>query len=90
MLWNFALVSFWIIALLRRNFVYAGNVMRNKTTSGDFKMSLFRKNKKIEGEIGYFGLQEWWLSELTKEERNVILSVYSPLGIGEDSLIWNK
>lgn len=50
-------------------------------------MSLFRKNKKIEGEIGYFGLQEWWLSELTKEERNVILSVYNPLGIGEDSLI---
>ena len=53
-------------------------------------MSLFRKNKKIEGEIGYFGLQEWWLSELTKEERNVILSVYNPLGIGEDSLIKGK
>lgn len=53
-------------------------------------MSLFRKNNKIEGEIGYFGLQEWWLSELTKEERNVILSVYNPLGIGEDSLIKGK
>jgi len=53
-------------------------------------MSLFRKNKKIEGEIGYFGLQEWWLSDLTKEEQNVILSVYNPLGIGEDSLIKGK
>ena len=53
-------------------------------------MSLFRKNNKIEGEIGYFGLQEWWLSELTKEERSVILSVYNPLGIGEDSLIKGK
>jgi len=53
-------------------------------------MSLFRKNKKIEGEIGYFGLQEWWLSDLTKEEQNVILSVYNPLGIGEDSLKKNR
>jgi hypothetical protein len=53
-------------------------------------MSLFRKNKKIEGEIGYYGLQEWWLSDLTKEEQNVILSVYNPLGIGEDSLIKGK
>ena len=53
-------------------------------------MSLFRKNKKIEGEIGYFGLQEWWVSDLTKEEQNVILSVYNPLGIGEDSLIKGK
>lgn len=53
-------------------------------------MSLFRKNKKIEGEIGYFGLQEWWLSDLTKEEQHVILSVYNPLGIGKDSLIKGK
>jgi len=53
-------------------------------------MSLFRKNKKIEGEIGYFDLQEWWLSDLTKEEQNAILSVYNPLGIGKDSLIKGK
>ena len=53
-------------------------------------MGIFRKNEKIEGEIGYFNLQEWWLDDLTKEEKNVILSIYKPLGAGEGSLIKGK
>lgn len=40
---------------------------------------------KIEGEIEYFGLQEWWLNEFTNEEQNVILSIYKPLIFGEMS-----
>jgi len=45
---------------------------------------------EIEGEIGYFGLQEWWQSALTQEERNTILSIYKPLGFGENALINGK
>jgi hypothetical protein len=44
----------------------------------------------IEGEIAYFGLQDWWLNELTVDEQNTILSVYKPRGGGENSLIKGK
>jgi len=53
-------------------------------------MSLFRKDNNIEGLIGYFGLQEWWLIDLTKEEQNIILSLYKPLGLGDNSLVKGK
>jgi hypothetical protein len=43
---------------------------------------------KIEGEIANFGLQEWWLNELTTDEQNTILPVFQPpIGFGENSLI---
>jgi len=45
---------------------------------------------KIEGEIGYFNLQTWWLNNLSKEEQNVILSIYKPLSTGDLSLIKGK
>jgi len=41
---------------------------------------------EISGEIGYFGLQDWWLNDLTTEEQNIILSIYKPMGLGENAL----
>lgn len=35
---------------------------------------------EIKGDIGFFGLQDWWLSEFTKEERDRIEEVYQPMG----------
>ncbi len=48
---------------------------------------LFNKKNKVSGEIGYFGLSEWWLSEFTNEERNYILKKFQPLGSDENSLV---
>jgi len=45
---------------------------------------------KIEGEIEYFGLQDWWLNDFTNEEQNIILSIYQPMGLGENRLIKGK
>jgi DNA-directed RNA polymerase subunit RPC12/RpoP len=45
---------------------------------------------KIGGEIAYFGLQDWWFNELTKEERDTILSIYQPFGFSKNSLIEGK
>lgn len=33
----------------------------------------FKKKPKINGAIAYFNLQDWWLNELTENERNLIL-----------------
>jgi tetratricopeptide (TPR) repeat protein len=41
---------------------------------------LFNKKKLIKGEIGYFGLQDWWLSTFSQEERNHIEEIFKPLG----------
>lgn len=40
---------------------------------------------KIEGNIGYFGLEKWWLSEFTEEERKHIEDTYHPFGLSPDS-----
>ena len=34
---------------------------------------LFKKKPKVNGVIAYLNLQEWWLNELTDNERNLIL-----------------
>ena len=36
-------------------------------------MGLFKGSMKIEGDIGYHGLTEWWLNELTKDERTKLV-----------------
>lgn len=36
---------------------------------------------KIEGEIGYFGLADWWLSEFDTLERTHIEQKYQPIGM---------
>lgn len=53
-------------------------------------MSIFdflKSNTEIKGEIGYFGLSKWWLSEFTQLERNHILQTFQPLGGSGESLI---
>lgn len=42
----------------------------------------FQKKPKIEGEIGYFALSDWWLETFTKEERKYIEDSYKPFRIG--------
>jgi len=37
---------------------------------------------KVEGELGYYGLAEWWLSSFTEQEREYIETRYTPMGIG--------
>lgn len=37
-------------------------------------MKLFRRKKKIKGYIAYYGLEEWWLNDFSKEERDYIVS----------------
>lgn len=41
-----------------------------------------KKDKKIGGDIGYFGLADWWLATFTEEERRYMESVYQPMGAG--------
>jgi len=42
---------------------------------------IFKRSPKIEGEIGLFHLTDWWLSEFTDEERELIEDKYHPLGV---------
>ena len=50
-------------------------------------MSLFGFGRKaIKGEIGYFGLEEWWLSVFSDDERRYISQRYQPLGSSGDTL----
>lgn len=42
--------------------------------------SLFNKSKPIEGEIGYYNLQDWWLTTFTQEERDHVEDIFRPLG----------
>jgi len=44
---------------------------------------LFKGKPQIEGEIGYFGLADWWLAAFTDAERKYIERRYRPLGSGE-------
>jgi hypothetical protein len=37
---------------------------------------------KIKGVIRYYGLVDWWIDELTKEERDKILTRFTPLTVG--------
>ena len=46
----------------------------------------FKSSTTIKGDIGYFGLSEWWLSEFSKQERSYILEIYQPLGGSGKSL----
>jgi hypothetical protein len=41
---------------------------------------------RIKGDIGYFGLADWWLSAFTDEERRYIRERYQPLGFSGDTL----
>ena len=36
--------------------------------------------ENIKGSIGYLGLTDWWLNELSHEDRGIILANYNPMG----------
>jgi hypothetical protein len=40
-----------------------------------------RLSMPIEGPIGYFGLQDWWLTTFSEQERVYIIRTFQPLGI---------
>lgn len=54
-----------------------------------FFSSLFSKSKDkkinkiptVGGDIKYFGLTDWWLNDLTDEERQIIRDTYKPFGM---------
>lgn len=46
---------------------------------------LFNRKSEIKGEIGYFKLQDWWLSTFTQEERDHIEEVFHPMGADPSS-----
>ena len=46
----------------------------------------FSGKKQIKGNIGYFGLEDWWLSAFSEEERRYIQGKFQPLGSSGDSL----
>lgn len=43
-------------------------------------LNWFKGKQKIEGQIGYFGLTEWWLSTFSDKEREYIEKAYQPMG----------
>ena len=42
--------------------------------------NIFNKKRKISGEIGYYGLEEWWLTVFNNTERDHIEEVFQPMG----------
>ena len=53
-------------------------------------MGLLSSKPKVEGEIGFFGLADWWLSTFTEQERRRIETVYQPLGGSHGDLTKGK
>lgn len=47
--------------------------------------NFFKTQKKIGGEIGYYGLEEWWINTFTDGERSHIKDVFRPLGADPNS-----
>jgi tetratricopeptide (TPR) repeat protein len=47
--------------------------------------SIFGK-KKVKGHIGYYGLEKWWFSEFSQEERERIEEKFQPIGSSNSSL----
>lgn len=45
-----------------------------------------KNNKKIKGEIGYYGLEDWWLSAFSSKDRKYIETKFQPLGSSGGSL----
>jgi hypothetical protein len=62
------------------------DVLKN-TKDTTSQLETTNTNSKIGGEIAYFGLQNWWVKDLTPQERNTILSLYQPIGLSKNSLI---
>ena len=48
---------------------------------------IFKKESSGSGYIGYYGLSNWWLNELTEDDRRVIRIIFKPIGDSSESLI---
>ena len=46
---------------------------------------MFKRSPKIEGEIGFFDLVDWWLNSFTESEREYIEQKYRPMTMGEQN-----
>lgn len=44
----------------------------------------------MDGFIGLYNLEKWWLNELTSEERKIIENQYNPIGLPEGSVSLTK
>jgi len=42
--------------------------------------SFLKRKPEIKGEIGFFGLEDWWLNDLSENERQRIQERFKPLG----------
>ncbi len=51
---------------------------------------LGKSSKRVQGSIGYFGLEDWWLTAFSDEERQHIQAVFQPLGSCGESLTIGK
>lgn len=49
---------------------------------GIFDFLKKKKDMKIQGVIGYFNLEDWWLTDLLEEDRELIQNTYQPMGGG--------
>jgi hypothetical protein len=49
-----------------------------------------KRPRRIQGYIGYFGLEDWWLSVFSDEEREHIQTTFQPLGSSGDELTKGK
>lgn len=47
------------------------------------------RHASVGGEIGFYGLEQWWFSELSEKDRQLILTTYQPMGAdgGSDVLL---
>ncbi len=52
---------------------------------GIFKRFGNKDSQIIEGQIGFYGLADWWLSEFTEEEQRYIVERFRPMGTGADN-----
>lgn len=41
-----------------------------------------KKDKKIGGDIGFYGLADWWLMTFTEEERRYMEQTFQPMSVG--------
>lgn len=48
--------------------------------------NIFKSKEPVKGQIGYYGLEEWWLTAFTDTERDYIKEKFKPLGLSGDSL----
>lgn len=55
-----------------------------------FKFKKRLSSKQIGGDINYYNLNDWWLNELTEEERNIIRTIYKPMSTSPEEYCIDK